>query len=161
MNCDELLHAWLLGVLYVQGQYSKGVPWSWDDVTPSLDVNYLRWENATYDGEGEFIFPGPPSSRYGGFLSSLQLEGMRDGLEDLSMYQLLQSRLEAARAAQVDISDEEVAAVVVPAALLAGVSPEEVPTERLWSEDPQSLRLQWRVVAAAIESLTAKLKSGL
>ena len=73
------------------------------------------------------------------------------------MYQLLQSRLEAARAAQVDISDEEVAAVVVPPALLAGVSPEEVPTERLWSEDPQSLRLQWRAVAGAIESLDAKL----
>ena len=75
------------------------------------------------------------------------------------MYQLLQSRLEAARGAAqaIDISDEEVAAVVVPAALLAGVSAEEVPTERLWSEDPQSLRLQWRAVAAAIESLNAKL----
>jgi hypothetical protein len=107
-----------------------GLPWSWEGVSPELDVSYLRWENATYDGEGEFIYPGAPSSRYGGFLSSLQLEGMRDGLEDLSMYQLLQSRLEAARAAQIEISDEEAAAVVVPPALLAGVTTQEVPTER-------------------------------
>jgi hypothetical protein len=50
-----------------------------------------------------------------------------------------------------------VAAVVVPPALLAGVSAAEVPTERLWSEDPRSLRLQWRVVAGAVATLTAKL----
>ena len=31
-------------------------------------------------GEGEFVFPGPPSSRYSGLLPTLQLEGMRDGL---------------------------------------------------------------------------------
>eukprot|EP01047_Picozoa_sp_COSAG01_P124490 COSAG01_NODE_53476_length_339_cov_0.520833_1_plen_69_part_10 len=46
------------------GQYSRGLPWSWEGVSPELDVSYLRWENATYDGEGEFIYPGAPSSRY-------------------------------------------------------------------------------------------------
>ena len=51
-------------------------------MTGELDVNYLRWQNATYDGEGEFIFPGPPSSKYGGFLSSLQLEGVRFSMEE-------------------------------------------------------------------------------
>jgi hypothetical protein len=93
-------------------------------VSPRLEVNYIRWVNATTDGEGgprrqvvilrchlldhcllflgilardvhsdlaaiavkmisvppglgegEFVFPGPPTSRYSGFLSSLQLEG--------------------------------------------------------------------------------------
>eukprot|EP01045_Picozoa_sp_COSAG04_P004351 COSAG04_NODE_187_length_21001_cov_8.855277_20_plen_52_part_00 len=45
----------------------------------------------------------------------------------------------------------------MPAALLAGVSGMEVPGERLWSEDPLSLRLQWRAVVGAVESLGAKL----
>ena len=84
---------------------------------------------------------------------------MRDGIEDLALYQLLQTRLDQARQAQLELTDEEVAAVVVPPALLAGVAAVEVPSERLWSEDPRSLRLQWRAVAGAVESLTAKLKA--
>lgn len=113
--------------------------------------------NATYDGEGEFVFPGPPYSRYSGLLSTLQLEGMRDGLEDLALYTLLQKRLDAATVAGVQVTVEEVAASVVPAALLAGVSGNEVPLERLWSEDPLSLRLQWRAVVGAVQSLETKL----
>ena len=49
-------------------------------MSSTLDVHYIRFVNATYDGEGEFVFPGPPSSRYSGLLPTLQLEGMRDGL---------------------------------------------------------------------------------
>ena len=56
------------------------MPWDWRDVSSTLDVHYIRFVNATYDGEGEFVFPGPPSSRYSGLLPTLQLEGMRDGL---------------------------------------------------------------------------------
>ena len=127
-------------------------------MTPTLEVNYLRWVNATYDGEGQFIFPGSPKSRYGGFLPSLQLTGMRDGLEDLMLYQHLQNLLDTARATPgVALADEEIAASLVPPALLAGVSAEEVPTERLWTEDPVGLRMQWRTVVAAVQSLNAKL----
>ena len=45
----------------------------------------------------------------------------------------------------------------MPPALLAGVSAEEVPTERLWTEDPVGLRMQWRTVVAAVQSLNATL----
>ena len=84
---------------------------------------------------------------------------MRDGLEDLALYTLLQKRLDAATSAGLQVSVDELAASVVPAALLAGVSGNEVPVERLWSEDPLSLRLQWRAVVGAVQSLETKLAS--
>ena len=77
--------------------------------------------------------------------------------EDWALYKLLQKRLDAATAAGLTVTEDEAAATLVPAALLAGVSGMEVPGERLWSEDPLSLRLQWRAVVGAVESLEAKL----
>ena len=58
-RCAVLYCDVLLCVHAMQGQYSKGVEWSWDDVTPSLDVNYLRWENASENSD----FPPLPPVR--------------------------------------------------------------------------------------------------
>ena len=68
------------------------MPWDWRDVSSTLDVHYIRFVNATYDGEGEFVFPGPPSSRYSGLLPTLQLEGMRDGLVSRTIFRHLSFR---------------------------------------------------------------------
>lgn len=138
--------------------YSQGLPWDPTALTRTLDVGWVRWINASYDGEGQFVSPGPPTSRYGGFLATLQLEGMRDGLEDLELYRVLAARLEQARAVRggIDVA-AEAAALVVPAALLESVSPTNDPDARTFSEDPFALRAQRRAVVSAIESLDAKL----
>ena len=44
--------------------YSQGVEWSPDDITPSMDIGYMRYTNGTYDGQAQVIIPGPSSSRY-------------------------------------------------------------------------------------------------
>jgi hypothetical protein len=138
--------------------YSQGAPWDPADVSPTMESRYIRWINASYDGEGQLVSPGPTTSRYGGFLSSLQLEGVRDGLEDLELYRVLSRRVAQARARGIDASSEA-AALAVPAALLEGVTPSNDPPARTFSEDPFSLRAQWRAVVGAIESLDGKLQA--
>ena len=66
--------AWKLGVdayLYYATNgwqaYGQGVQWSPDDISPTMDMHYMR-----YDGQAQFVIPGPQSSRYSGFLATLQ-----------------------------------------------------------------------------------------
>ena len=118
-------------------------------------------------------------------MSTLQLEGMRDGLEDLELYRILSAKVDEATARGIDASAEAAALVVAPS-LLEGVAPVNDPPARTFSEDPYSLRAQarahpaptalstqdtpstlaacrvcpqWRSVVAAIKSLDAKLRS--
>ena len=135
----------------------QGVPWSPEDITPTMDVHYNRYVNTTYDGEGQFVVPGPLDSRYSGWLSTLQLEGMRDGLEDLELLAMLDSLVHQAVARKIE-ANAEAHLLQVPPALLQGVSPDVVPVKRLFSEDPVSLRFQWLAIVQAIESLQQKLQ---
>ena len=121
-------------------------------LTPTLETGWVRWINASYGGEGQLVAPGPTGSRYGGFLPTLQLEGVRDGIEDLELYNMLDARVR--QAAQAGIAaTREAEALVVPASLLESVSPSHDQPARTYSEDPFALRAQWRAVVAAIESL--------
>jgi hypothetical protein len=139
--------------------YSQGARWdpsASSALTRTLEAGWVRWINASYGGEGQLVAPGPPSSRYGGFVPTLQLEGVRDGLEDLELYHMLDARVR--QASQVGIgAAREAEAMVVPASLLESVSPSHDQPARTYSEDPYALRAQWRAVVAAIESLDKKL----
>ena len=137
--------------------YSQGARWDSDTaLTRTLEVGWVRWINASYGGEGQLVAPGPPRSRYGGFLSTLQLEGVRDGLEDLELYNMLDARVRQAAQAGIGAA-REAEALVVPASLLESVSSSHDQPARTYSEDPFALRAQWRAVVAAIESLDRKL----
>ena len=142
-------------------QYSQGVRRDPKDaLTPTLETGWVRWINASYGGEGQLVAPGPTGSRYGGFLPTLQLEGVRDGIEDLELYSMLDERVR--QAAQAGIAaTREAEALVVPASLLESVSPSHDQPARTYSEDPFALRAQWRAVVAAIESLDRKLSEGV
>jgi hypothetical protein len=64
----QILKAYLYYAINGWVSYSQGVPWSPDDVTPTMDVHYNRYVNTTYDGEGQFVVPGPLDSRFSGWL---------------------------------------------------------------------------------------------
>ena len=158
-------------------------------------VRYMRYTNGTYDGQAQAIVPGRLHSRYGGFLPTLQLLGIRDGIEgaalrnydahhhrkgfmefllhtriartcvriltlstctDLELYKLLASRIK--QASVLGLTDSEaVQATMVPDALIAGVSAEEDPATRIFSEDPVALRAQWRRVVKSIARLESAI----
>ena len=136
--------------------YGQGLPWDANAVTPSLEMHYVRYTNATYDGQAQLVVPGPAHSQYGGFLSTLHLEAVRDGLEDLELYKLLNRTVTAARQAGLDATSEA-QALVIPAALVAGVAQSYDPFVRTFSEDPYGLRVQRLAVLRAIASLQRKL----
>ena len=90
-------------------------------------------------------------------MSTLHLEGVRDGIEDLELYTLLNHTVSRAIAAGIDATPEA-NALEVPDALLSGVSQSWVPPVRTFSEDPYALRMQRLSVMRAVESLQRKLR---
>ena len=84
------------------------------------------------------------------------LLGIRDGMEDHELCLLLARLIELGSQNGLDVSDEA-EALIVPAALVSGVSTSEVPHERLFTEDPVALRAQWLAVVNAITALRMKL----
>ena len=93
----------------VFGRYGQGIRWDPDDISSTMDVQYMRYTNGTYDGQAQTIVPGPPASRYSGFLSTLQLEGVRDGIEDLELYKMLRARVARCQARGVAYDAEAAA----------------------------------------------------
>ena len=78
----------------------------------------------------------------GGFASTTMLQGIRDGIEDRELCLVLERMIGLGSQHGLDVADEA-AALAVPAALVSGISTSEVPSERLFTEDPVSLRAQW------------------
>ena len=69
-----------------------------------MEVEYTRYTNCTYDGQAQIVAPGPTRSQYKGFMSTLQLEGIRDGIEDLELYKLLQRLVDTVEANEASMS---------------------------------------------------------
>jgi hypothetical protein len=130
--------AYLYYALNGWAAYSQGVHWSPDAVSETMDVQYMRYTNGTYDGQAQTVVPGPSHSHYSGFLSTLQLVGIRDGIEDLELYKLLRTRLAKATALGIQV-DAEAAALLVPDALIAGIAVDEARCQTLTLT--QTLRL--------------------
>jgi hypothetical protein len=82
---------------------------------------------------------------------------MRDGLEDLELLSMLDELVHQAVASKIE-ANAEAHLLQVPPALLQGVSSDTDPSQRLFSEDPVSLRFQWLAIVEAIESLQQKLQ---
>ena len=155
--------------------------WVGRSMSSSLDLYDYR-AALGHDGEGTSVLPGPPHSRYKGILSTLQLENVRDGLEDYECYALLQRLVVTARARGLTkAADEAQSALTIPSVVLSttlddvnltgvgGGSHDSTsggfpgpplaarPTRRLYTEDPAVVRAQWRTVARAIVKLQAVL----
>ena len=84
------------------------------------------------------------------------LQGIRDGIEDRELCLVLERMIGLGSQHGLDVADEA-AALAVPAALVSGISTSEVPSERLFTEDPVSLRAQWLGVVNAITATRTKL----
>eukprot|EP01050_Picozoa_sp_SAG11_P013335 SAG11_NODE_1549_length_4701_cov_1.707518_3_plen_441_part_00 len=140
-------------------QYAQGPTWSWDNISETMNVQYMRQENATYDGQGQLIIPASPKSRYNGFAATMQLEGVRDGLEDRALYIKLEGLLQRARATgrNTRAVDAAVRALEVPSAIVRslneGAEPGYIANERFFTEDPVALRSHWLDVVKAIQGL--------
>ena len=140
---------------------------TWNDgydltFTDDLRANGFMNAQEAIDMEGQLALPGPANSRYGGILSTLQLQGVRDGLEDYEMYKLLDRLVKSCAELGLTVDAEEYGALEVPDVLFkgwpnvdalgGGTSP-----QRFFAEDPYVLRAQWGRGASAIETLQAKL----
>jgi hypothetical protein len=126
------------------------------DISPTMEVLDFKYCDAdcSGDGEGLVIVPSPS-----GVLSTLQMENLRDGLEDLEWYHLLSTLLQNASAAGISVSSAEKAAATVPDKLFSAVQFNSRPDNFTYSQDPSLLRAQRSAVASAIHSLQAKLSS--
>ena len=124
------------------------------DISPTQEVLDFKYCDAdcSGDGEGLVIVPSPS-----GVLSTLQMENLRDGLEDVEWYYVLSTLIQTATAAGVSVSAAEKAAAAVPDELFAYVQFNSRPDNFTYSQDPSSLRSQRSAVASAIHSLQAKL----
>jgi hypothetical protein len=168
--------------VYFDAYTAKGSGlWVGRSMSSSLDLYDFRARDG-HDGEGTSVLPGPPHSRYKGILSTLQLENVRDGLEDWECYALLQGLVAEARARGLTkAADEAQSALAIPSVVLdatlddvkltgvgggshdstSGAFPGPPlaarPTRRLYTEDPAVVRAQWRTVARAIVKLQALL----
>jgi hypothetical protein len=70
------------------------------------DIEETRWKTNTfggYNGDGYLVYPGPG----GGFLSSVRLENLRDGIEDYELLAILKDRVARAKAAGRDVSEAQ------------------------------------------------------
>lgn len=141
-------------------QYSQGPTWSWTNISDTMNVQYMRQENATYDGQGQLIIPASPKSRYRGYAATMQLEGVRDGLEDRALYIKLEGLLSQARntvSGTTRAMDAAARALEVPSAVLRslteGTEPGYIANERYFTEDPEALRSHWLDVVKAIQGL--------
>ena len=105
----------------------------WKGILLCLELNMTACHCCSDDGQAQLVVPGAQNSRYGGFLSTLHLEGIRDGIEDLELYRLLNRTVAEARVAGVDATSEA-QALEIPDALLSGMSQSLDPLVRTFSE---------------------------
>ena len=84
--------------------------------------------------------------------------GIRDGMEDHELCLLLKRMVGLGSQYGLDVSNEA-EALIVPTALVSGVSASEVLHERLLMGDPVALRAQWLAVVNAITVLRTKLSN--
>eukprot|EP01045_Picozoa_sp_COSAG04_P042536 COSAG04_NODE_13486_length_604_cov_0.976238_1_plen_200_part_01 len=143
---------------YYRGYTPEGSgAWVGRNMTSNLDLLDFRNQGAGHDGEGLVLVPGPPISRYRGILTTLHVENLRDGLEDYECLVLLRSLLEQAKGYGLEVSAEASALTVSP--FVVDLPPPAYPDgRRRFTEDPAVVKMQWRVVAEAIESVQTKLQ---
>ena len=123
--------------------------------TPTLEVaDFSQGGDEDYDGEGMLIVPSSD-----GPLSTIHLEGLRDGLEDHSYFALLAGLVAEAEAAGMDVRAER-RELRVEDAVFKRMQPEPDPTEvgDAFATEPAVLRQKRRAVAAAILSVRRKLR---
>ena len=117
-----------------------------------LDFRYCESDCAT-DGEGLLMIPSPK-----GVLSTLQLENIRDGLEDVEWYAVLSQLLADASARGIDVSNETIASHVADI-VFSHVQWSDNAKNFTFTTSPAVFRAERDKVAAAIKSVKHKLHS--
>jgi hypothetical protein len=120
----------------------------------ALEIGDFAQTNEDYDGEGLLFVPSDV-----GPLSTLQLEALRDGLEDHSYFELLRTLLARAQVAGVAVSAQDIQACVVEDLLFRELQPEAVVASvgGAFATEPAVLRAKRARVAAAILDVSRRL----
>ena len=124
------------------------------DISQTMEVLDFKFGNSAQDGEGLLIVPSPS-----GALSTLHFENIRDGLEDVEWYTVLSALVAEATKTGHDVSQEALL-LHVPDTLFEHVQFNAGPKNFTYSQEPTVLRSERLKVAAAIESILAKIARG-